>query len=104
MALQKLAGGVIDGPNASPPGTLPQQRKVTHWSDPDGMCHTKLPLDPLAGAQVGAYSQAMDAQRYQQWRQPGDHSDDDRTFEQRRADVLFDRSPAPAARRCRRQR
>lgn len=68
-----------------------QQRKFTHWSDPDGMCHTKLSLDPLADAQMWALiNQTLAAQSAISGEVAGDMTDDHRTFDQRRADILLD--------------
>lgn len=70
---------------------LRRQRTVTRWSDPDGMCHTKLSLDPLADAQVwSAIGELVDRIRNHQ---TGDRPDDapgveGRTFQQLCADAF----------------
>lgn len=62
-----------------------RQRKVTRWADPDGMCHTKLSLDPLANARVwAAIEAAFGIVR------AGDQSGDDRSFDQLRADTVVE--------------
>lgn len=61
------------------------QRKVTRWSDSDGMCHTKLSLDPLTDAQIWAAIEASLASA-----RNADQAGDDRSFDHLRADVLVD--------------
>lgn len=64
---------------------LRQQRKVSRWVDRDGMCHTKLSLDPLANQQVWAAIEAMVASA----RAENQHGDD-RTFDQLQADAVVE--------------
>ena len=89
---KKLAGEVTDeSERATRQERCRQQHKFTHWSDPDGMCHTKLSLDPLADAQMWALiNQTLAAQSAVSGEVAGDMTDDHRTFDQRRADILLD--------------
>lgn len=64
---------------------LRKARTICRWTDPDGMCHTKLSLDPLADARIwSVFSGAFGSAR------ASNQQGDDRTFEQLRADTVVE--------------
>lgn len=83
---KRLAGTVIDETERlARQERCRRQRKVTRWTDPDGMCHTKLSLDPLADAQVWAAIEAAFGRA-----RAADQAGDDRSFDQLRADTIVE--------------
>ena len=73
---------------------LRSQRAVRRWTDGEGMCHSKISLDPEADAR---FSAAFDAALAAEMAKP----DDGRTFDQLRADAFINMVTAPAT-GCRR--
>jgi hypothetical protein len=65
---------------------LKAQRSVSRWTDRDGMCHTRISLDPEADAR---FSAVFDAAVAAEQAKP----DEGRTFDQLKADAFLSMSP-----------
>ena len=69
---------------------LKAQRSVSRWTDREGMCHTRISLDPEADARFSAvFDAAVAAERAK--------PDEGRTFDQLQADTFITLVTAPAA-------
>jgi hypothetical protein len=69
---------------------LKAQRAVSRWTDREGMCHTRISLDPEADAGFSAvFDAAVAAERAK--------PDEGRTFDQLQADAFITLVTAPAA-------
>jgi hypothetical protein len=74
---------------------LKSQRSVSRWTDGEGMCHTRISLDPESDAR---FSAVFDAAVAAEQAKP----DSGRTFDQLKADAFLNLVAAPAAHGARR--